>query len=456
MYHSPPRGPSRRRCTTARFTKNFTSKVLRDQAAPVLQGERSRRSVHVGRGRSRRGASRTPPSRRRSYCRGRGEITAGDLADARRTPTRGRRQKTEKFQERTRRSVGSQREDASRATDDRQTAPDDARQTVPHRPSAKTIHRRGVPESAPGLRGPTGGDAAIMRTLFGVGGGVENGTRAGTGDGSGTMMIRGAVNHDAIMSGRVGGPSRGSAAAEADRVARRAQHAAAAIRARARIVQHRRADVDGTPGRGGRAAGYRGRGSRRFGRVGASAGESVSERGRGRDGDGSAAAAGVAGAGGARGGMGSQTLRSGSDSACGRRGGGAGGGGARRDLTAATRADDAEAESLLRDLRLSSRRPEDARRPGWWWTRFRTASTQKHALFRRLLKVAATLERNPPNASGRGRVRPGASPEFHMRTAAAAAGVGKGERCGVARCREVSRGIVRPLQRAKRRRRARR
>ena len=85
--------------------------------------------------------------------------------------------------------------------------------TVPH--SAGTDH----------TQTPGDGDAAIMRTLFG-----------GGGDG----MIRGAMNHDAIMSAsgsRDGGLVGGAAAAEADRVARRA-HQAVAQSGRARLASN--------------------------------------------------------------------------------------------------------------------------------------------------------------------------------------------------------------------------
>ena len=67
-------------------------------------------------------------------------------------------------------------------------------------------------------------------------------------------------------------------------------------------------------------------------------------------------------------------------------------------------ADDAEAESLLREICAFLRARPGGRAPtGLVVDAFQDrVDAQKHALFRRLLKVAATLERNPPNASGRG------------------------------------------------------
>jgi DNA excision repair protein ERCC-6 len=62
------------------------------------------------------------------------------------------------------------------------------------------------------------------------------------------------------------------------------------------------------------------------------------------------------------------------------------------------------AELLLRDVVAFLRaRPEGRAPSGLVVDAFqdRVGPTQ-HALFRRLLKVAATLEKNPPNAAGRG------------------------------------------------------
>ena len=356
-------------------------------------------------------------------------------------------------------------EDASRATDERQTAPEDARQTVPQTvPPRRRFAVARAPESALGSPRPDGGgDAAIMRTLFGVGGGVENGTRAGAGDGSGTMMIRGAMNHDAIMSAPGGRDhlageapprrltgSRGARNTPCGNPRSREDRPTSPCR-RGRDVRARRARrrVSRARDRDGSDASARARGDRyRNGDGG---------RGRGR-GRGPGVAAGVAGAGGARGGMGSQTLLQRI-----RQRDAAAGAAAAAEAERAARsnggdggADDAEAESLLREICAFLRARPGGRAPtGLVVDAFQDrVDAQKHALFRRLLKVAATLERNPPNASGRGRVRLGAQAGVSKGvTASRVAGVGKGERCGVARCREVSRGIVRPLQRAKRRRR---
>ena len=340
-----------------------------------------------------------------------GEITAADLADAPEDadPRDDAREDGEVPGANAADPWDPNAEDASRATDERQTAPEDARQTVPQTvPPRRRFTVARAPESALGSPRPDGGgDAAIMRTLFGVGGGVENGTKAGAGDGSGTMMIRGAMNHDAIMSAPGGRDhlAGGSAAAEADRVARRAQHA---VRQSALARGSSNIAVPTWTGRSGAAGappGIAGAGSRRFGRVGASAGGIVIGTGTGT-GTGSGVAAGVAGAGGARGGMGSQTLLQRI-----RQRDAAAGAAAAAEAEQAARsnggdggADDAEAESLLREICAFLRARPGGRAPtGLVVDAFQDrVDAQKHALFRRLLKVAATLERNPPNASGRG------------------------------------------------------
>ena len=343
-----------------------------------------------------------------------GEITAADLADAPEDadPRDDAREDGEVPGANAADPWDPNAEDASRATDDRQTAPDDARQTVPQTvPPRRRFTVADVPESALGSPRPDGGgDAAIMRTLFGVGGGVENGTRAGTGDGSGTMMIRGAMNHDAIMSAPGGRDHLvgGSAAAEADESRGARNTPCGNPRSRAdRPTSPCRRGRDAR--RGGRAAGNRGRGIETVRTRRRERGGHQHRNGTGTGtgtGTGSGVAAGVAGAGGARGGMGSQTLLQRirqRDAAAGAaaaaaaeraaRSNGGGGG-----------ADDAEAESLLREICAFLRARPGGRAPtGLVVDAFQDrVDAQKHALFRRLLKVAATLERNPPNASGRG------------------------------------------------------
>ena len=388
-----------------------------------------------------------------------GEITAADLADAPEDadPRDDAREDGEVPGANAADPWDPNAEDASRATDDRQTAPDDARQTVPQTvPPRRRFTVADVPESALGSPRPDGGgDAAIMRTLFGVGGGVENGTRAGTGDGSGTMMIRGAMNHDATCPRRVGGTiSWGERRREADRVGGARNTPCGNPRSRE--------DRPTSPCRRGRDARAR-RARRRVSRARDRDGSDASARARGNryrngdgDGDGDGSGPPRAAAPAARGWYGVADSPAADPTA--RRAAGAA---AAAEAERAARsnggdggADDAEAESLLREIcAFFALGPEDARRPGWWWTRFRTASTRRNTrCFVGYSKVAATLERNPPNASGRG-----AGPSGRSSRSFGGGGVARrgreGERCGVARCREVSRGIVRPLQRAKRRRR---
>ena len=246
-----------------------------------------------------------------------------------------------------------------------------------------------APSSSPG--GDDGeGDAAIMRSLFGGGG--------GGGGGGGT--IRGAMNHDAIVNASGGRDHLvgGSAAAEADRVARRA-HLAVTQSGRARLASN--VAVPTWTGRSGAAGAPQGaqvaRAVGRFGRraggtpPGFEPGTSATRNAPG--------GAGVAGA--SRGVGGSQTLlRRIRD---------------RDAAAAAARVDGVDgdvestetqvsAELLLRDVVAFLRaRPEGRAPSGLVVDAFqdRVGPTQ-HALFRRLLKVAATLEKNPPNAAGRG------------------------------------------------------
>ena len=234
------------------------------------------------------------------------------------------------------------------------------------------------------------GDAAIMRSLFGGGGGGGGGT------------IRGAMNHDAIVNASGGRDHLvgGSAAAEADRVARRA-HAAVTQSGRARLASN--VAVPTWTGRSGAAGAPQGaQAARAVGRFGrrAEGAPSGFEPGTTPSTQNAPGGAGVAGASANRVG-GSQTLlRRIRD----------------RDAAAAAARVDAaaadveltetqvSAELLLRDVVAFLRaRPEGRAPSGLVVDAFqdRVGPTQ-HALFRRLLKVAATLEKNPPNAAGRG------------------------------------------------------
>ena len=242
-----------------------------------------------------------------------------------------------------------------------------------------------APDSNPdGATGDDGeGDAAIMRSLFGGGGG-----------GGGT--IRGAMNHDAIVNASGGRDhlAGGSAAAEADRVARRA-HAAVTQSGRARLASN--VAVPTWTGRSGAAGAPQGaptaRAVGRFGRRGGAAVAAAAVRAPG--------IAGVAGA--SRLGGGSQTLlqriRT-RDAAA------AGGGSdveAPGDAASAAEAQ-CSAEALLRDLVAFLRARPSARAPsGLVVDAFQDrVGPTRRALFRRLLKVAATLEKNPPDTAGRG------------------------------------------------------
>jgi len=234
------------------------------------------------------------------------------------------------------------------------------------------------------------GDAAIMRSLFGGGGGGGGGT------------IRGAMNHDAIVNASGGRDHLvgGSAAAEADRVARRA-HAAVTQSGRARLASN--VAVPTWTGRSGAAGAPQGaQAARAVGRFGrrAEGAPSGFEPGTTPSTQNAPGGAGVAGASANRVG-GSQTLlrrirdRDAAAAA------------ARVDAAAAdveSTETQVSAELLLRDVVAFLRaRPEGRAPSGLVVDAFqdRVGPTQ-HALFRRLLKVAATLEKNPPNAAGRG------------------------------------------------------
>ena len=237
-----------------------------------------------------------------------------------------------------------------------------------------------VPGSAlEAARDPPGeGDAAIMRSLFGGGGTIRGGG-----------VIRGAMNHDAIVNASGGRDHLvgGSAAAEADRVARRA-HAAVTQSGRARLASNvavptwtGRSGVAGAPQRAQASNSAVGRFGRRGGAAAASGAPGV---------------AGVAGA--SRHGGGSQTLLQRIRS----RDAAAAAGGFDVELSGA--AAEVSAEALLRDVVAFLRARPSGRAPsGLVVDAFqdRVGPTQ-HALFRRLLKVAATLEKNPPNAAGAG------------------------------------------------------
>ena len=239
-----------------------------------------------------------------------------------------------------------------------------------------------VPGSAlEAARDPPGeGDAAIMRSLFG-----------GGGNGGGGATIRGAMNHDAIVNASGGRDHLvgGSAAAEADRVARRA-HAAVTQSGRARLASN--VAVPTWTGRSGAAGAPQSAQAvhRRFGRHGGAAAAA-----------GAPGVAGVAGA--SRHGGGSQTLLQRIRS----RDAAAAAGGSDVELSgAAAETSEAQcsAEALLRDVVAFLRARPSGRAPsGLVVDAFqdRVGPTQ-HALFRRLLKVAATLEKNPPNAAGAG------------------------------------------------------
>jgi DNA excision repair protein ERCC-6 len=202
------------------------------------------------------------------------------------------------------------------------------------------------------------------------------------------------MNHDAIVNASGGRDHLvgGSAAAEADRVARRA-HAAVTQSGRARLASN--VAVPTWTGRSGAAgAPQRAQASNsavgRFGRRGGAAAAA-----------GAPGVAGVAGA--SRHGGGSQTLLQRIRS----RDAAAAAGGSDVELSGAA-ADTSEAqcsaEALLRDVVAFLRARPSGRAPsGLVVDAFqdRVGPTQ-HALFRRLLKVAATLEKNPPNAAGAG------------------------------------------------------
>ena len=246
--------------------------------------------------------------------------------------------------------------------------------------NAGRVPRRDVPGPAPeAARDPPGeGDAAIMRSLFGGGGTIRGGG-----------VIRGAMNHDAIVNASGGRDHLvgGSAAAEADRVARRA-HAAVTQSGRARLASN--VAVPTWTGRSGAGRAARAQASNsavgRFGRRGGAAAASGAPGG----------VVGVAGA--SRHGGGSQTLLQRIRS----RDAAAAAGGSDVELSGA--AAEVSAEALLRDVVAFLRaRPSRARalRAGRGRVQDRVGPTQ-HALFRRLLKVAATLEKNPPNAAGAG------------------------------------------------------
>jgi DNA excision repair protein ERCC-6 len=202
-------------------------------------------------------------------------------------------------------------------------------------------------------------------------------------------VIRGAMNHDAIVNASGGRDHLvgGSAAAEADRVARRA-HAAVTQSGRARLASNvavptwtGRSGVAGAPQRAQASNSAVGRFGRRGGAAAASGAPGV---------------AGVAGA--SRHGGGSQTLLQRIRS----RDAAAAAGGSDVELSGA--AAEVSAEALLRDVVAFLRARPSGRAPsGLVVDAFqdRVGPTQ-HALFRRLLKVAATLEKNPPNAAGAG------------------------------------------------------
>ena len=249
---------------------------------------------------------------------------------------------------------------------------------------------------------PGDGDAAIMRTLFGVG---------GEGSSNDSGMIRGAMNHDAIIgaSGSKDHLVGGSAAAEAERVARRA-HQAVTQSGRQRLQSNvavptwtGRSGAAGAPVEMGARNG-RGRGGGRFGR---SRQNGVAEPSADEI-PGGVVAAGVMGSSSARVGTGgSQTLlqririRDANAAA-------AAGSGAIEPTDPSsgpsTEETEATAEALLRDVvSFLGARPFGRAPTGLVVDAFQDRlESNQHALFRRLLKVAATLEKNPPNAAGRG------------------------------------------------------
>ncbi len=229
------------------------------------------------------------------------------------------------------------------------------------------------------------GDAAIMRSLFSGGDG-----------GAGGGKIRGAMNHDAIVNASGGRDHLvgGSAAAEADRVARRA-HAAVTQSGRARLAAN--VAVPTWTGRSGAAGAPQGapaaRATGRFGRRGGAAAAAAAAGG-------APGVAGVAGA--SRVGGGSQTLlqRIRARDAVAADGSDVEPPGA----AAAAAEEQCSAEALLRDLVAFLRGRPSGRAPsGLVIDAFQDrVGRTRRALFRRLLKVAATLEKNPPDAAGRG------------------------------------------------------
>ena len=253
--------------------------------------------------------------------------------------------------------------------------------------------------------GDASGDAAIMRHLFGGGGGGGGGGASSgpAGPEQPHHLIKGAMNHDAIMSAASGGRDhlaagpRSAAALEAERVARRARE-----QVRLSSVQSRGAAPVSAPtwtGRAGIAGAPLSRLPAHAGRFGRAAmGEA------GSDGDASltkSLGAGVAGAfnGGApgsgallrriraRGGGGGRGTAAAEEAP---RGGGGGG-----DV-------DAEAESMLRDVCAFLRARPGRRAPtGLVVDAFQDrVGAGRERLFRRVLNVAATLERGAPDAAG--------------------------------------------------------
>ena len=250
------------------------------------------------------------------------------------------------------------------------------------------------------------GDAAIMRSLFGGGGGGGGtGAEGAAGEPStGAGLIRGAMSHDAIMrapNGRdhlVGGG--GSAALEADRVARRAEEALRQSRVARGSAGVAVPTWTGRSGAAGAPVGAVSAASaRRFGRsvpgVGVGGGG-----GRFGSGGGGGGGAGIAGIG--QGAMGSQTLLQRirqRDAAAGEAAAAAAAG---ADFDEGD--DDAEAETLLREIVDFLRARPSGRAPtGLVVDAFQhRVSSRRTQMFRRLLKTAAALERNPPDANGRG------------------------------------------------------
>ena len=359
----------------------------RPEAAALLQGEGPRRPVRLGggyrrrRARRRRGrrATRTRHRNRRAVRGGGGRDQGGRLRErGERRTRRGRREPGQ-------REDGDDDEDAwdpsstpggSGGAGRRGDATRGARRKTPG-----GFRAADVPGSAPeAARDPTGeGDAAIMRSLFGGGGTIRGGG-----------VIRGAMNHDAIVNASGGATTWWAGAPPPRRTAARAASARRCdpVGPSAARVQRRRAHLDREIRRRGRAAARTGQQQRRR-----AVRPPWSARRRRR-------------------------ARPASPASPARRGTAV----ARRPCFSAFAPATRRRRRAVPTSSSPAPRPRSRRRHcfGTWWRscaraplrarppglvvdafQDRVGPTQ-HALFRRLLKVAATLEKNPPNAAGAG------------------------------------------------------